>query len=158
VQAVKSLQIYKAPLVLVINLKRFKHGRRQAYSYGYGMGGGNGKLSTLVEFPIEGLDLKPYILDKSEDGKTYVYDLFGISNHFGGLGGGHYTAYAKNWKEDQWYSYDDSSCSRTSASRIVTDAAYNLFYRLRGSVDLSNINYSSLKQSATLESLEAFKK
>ena len=58
-QATKKLQIYKAPLVLVVNLKRFKHGKRMA-SYGYGgmsSGGGGGKLQTLVEFPIEGLDL-----------------------------------------------------------------------------------------------------
>jgi len=25
-----------------------------------------------------------------------VYELYAISNHYGGLGGGHYTAYAKN--------------------------------------------------------------
>ncbi len=56
-QATKKLQIYKAPLVLVVNLKRFKHGKRMV-SYGYGgMSSGGGKLQTLVEFPIEGLDL-----------------------------------------------------------------------------------------------------
>ena len=129
-------------------------------SYGYGgmSSGGGGKLQTLVEFPIEGLDLQEFVHESIEDGKTgYVYDLFAISNHFGGLGGGHYTAYAKNWKEDQWYSFDDSSCSRTSASRIVTDAAYNLFYRRRGIIDLNKIDYQKLRQSATEESLEKFK-
>ena len=25
-----------------------------------------------------------------------LYDLYAVSNHFGGLGGGHYTAYCKN--------------------------------------------------------------
>ena len=83
--------------MLVINLKRFKHGKAKYVTYGYG-GGGGGKLQTFVEFPIEGLDFNPYILIK--DGYTYVYDLFGISNHYGGCGGGHYTAYAKNWKEN----------------------------------------------------------
>lgn len=28
------------------------------------------------------------------------YELYAISNHYGGLGGGHYTAYAKNG--DRW--------------------------------------------------------
>lgn len=28
--------------------------------------------------------------------KKVVYDLYAVSNHFGGLGGGHYTAFAKN--------------------------------------------------------------
>lgn len=83
------------------------------------------------------------MLDKS--GEPQVYVLFGISNHYGGLGGGHYTAYAKNWKDNQWYSFDDSSCSRTSPSRIITDAAYNLFYRRRGVIDLNNINYEMIR-------------
>ena len=25
-----------------------------------------------------------------------IYDLYAVSNHFGGTGGGHYTAYGKN--------------------------------------------------------------
>lgn len=100
VQATKTLQIYKAPLVLVISLKRFKHGKSRYASYGYSSGGG-GKLQTPVDFPIENLDMQPFILHKtSDEGEAYIYDLFGISNHYGGLGGGHYTAFAKNWKEE----------------------------------------------------------
>jgi len=120
-------------------------------------GGGNGKLQTLVDFQIEGLKLDKYILQKAQDGESYIYDLFGISNHFGGCGGGHYTAYALNWMENQWYSFDDSSCQKTSPSRIVSDSAYNLFYRKRGKIDLNNINYKTLQQSATLEDLERIK-
>lgn len=59
-------------------------------------GGGDGKLETYVDFPIEGLDLSKYILSSS--GEALVYDLFAVSNHFGSTGFGHYTAYAKNWK------------------------------------------------------------
>jgi hypothetical protein len=47
---------------LVINLKRFKTGKQKSWSM-YG-GGGGGKLSTLVDFPLEGLDLTPYILQQ----------------------------------------------------------------------------------------------
>jgi len=46
-----------------------------------------------VNFPIHNLDLTKYV--KSKDGPSYVYDLYAISNHYGGLGGGHYTAYCK---------------------------------------------------------------
>lgn len=60
VQATKTLQIFKAPLVLVINLKRFKAGKSKLAMYGLGSGGG--KLSTLVDFPIDNLDMSPYIL------------------------------------------------------------------------------------------------
>lgn len=66
----------------------------------YGGGGGGGKLETPVDFQIEGLKLDPYVLEKAPDGEEYIYDLFGVSNHFGGTGGGHYTAYALNWMEN----------------------------------------------------------
>ena len=29
-------------------------------------------------------------------GQKAIYDLYAVSNHFGGMGGGHYTAFAKN--------------------------------------------------------------
>jgi ubiquitin carboxyl-terminal hydrolase 4/11/15 len=155
VQATKTLQMYKAPLVLVISLKRFKHGKSRYQSMGYGYSSGGGKLSTHVDFPIDGLDLKSYILHKStEDGQHYIYDLFGISNHYGGLGGGHYTAFAKNWRDNKWYNYDDSSCSNASSRNLVTDAAYNLFYRRREVVNLNEIDYNGLKQSANMSDLE----
>ena len=50
----------------------------------------------------------------------------------GGLGGGHYTAYAKNLKNHQWYNLDDSSVSVVHPNQVVTEAAYVLFYRRRG--------------------------
>lgn len=46
---------------MVISLKRFKHGKQRSFSM---YGGGGGKLETLVDFPIEGLDLAPYVLEK----------------------------------------------------------------------------------------------
>lgn len=73
------------------------------------------------------------------------------------MGGGHYTAYAKNWRENQWYSFDDSHCSKTSPNKIITEAAYNLFYRRKGKIDLSNLEYEEIRQSATERDLEKFK-
>lgn len=119
----------------------------------YGMGGGGGKLQTLVDFPIDELDLSPMVLHK-DSSEQYSYELFGISNHYGGCGGGHYTAFAKNWRDNQWYSLDDSSCSKTTQSRIITDAAYNLFYRRKAKIDLNEISYEHLKQSAHEKDLE----
>jgi hypothetical protein len=37
-----------------------------------------------------------------------VYDLFGVDEHMGGLGGGHYRAYALNHLSGRWYHFDDS--------------------------------------------------
>lgn len=42
------------------------------------------------------LDLSKYILGKNQD--STIYDLICVSNHYGGMGGGHYTAFAKNDK------------------------------------------------------------
>ena len=57
--------------------------------------------------------------------------MFGVSNHYGGVGGGHYTAFGKNPLDGKWYSFNDSSCQPTNTNRIVSESAYNLFYRLR---------------------------
>jgi ubiquitin C-terminal hydrolase len=34
--------------------------------------------------------------------------MFAVSNHFGGMGGGYYTAYAKQTDDGRWYCFDDS--------------------------------------------------
>lgn len=55
-----------------------------------------------------------------------IYELYAISNHYGGLGGGHYTAYAKN--NEKWYEFDDSRVSNSFKKDIVSSSAYILFY------------------------------
>lgn len=107
---------------------------------------GGQKLDTLVDFPLEGLDMSPFVLSrKQKEGRPLIYDCFAVSNHMGGVGGGHYTAYGKNPLNKQWYSFNDSSCGPTTADRIVSSSAYNLFYRLRDHVDFNNIDYDELK-------------
>jgi ubiquitin carboxyl-terminal hydrolase 4/11/15 len=57
--------------------------------------------------------------------------LYAVSNHFGSLSGGHYTAFAKNPVYKKWFSFDDSDVARSDESEVVTKAAYVLFYRRR---------------------------
>ena len=53
--------------------------------------------------------MKPYVLSPDQkNAPSLLYDCFGISNHFGNVGGGHYTAYAKNPINNKWYDFDDS--------------------------------------------------
>lgn len=59
-----------------------------------------------------------------------VYDLYAVSNHFGGLGGGHYTAYCKV-DEEHWYCFDDSHTYEVTQDKVMSEAAYVLFYRRR---------------------------
>lgn len=76
-QASKKLDIWRLPDILVVHLKRFSHTRAW-----------RDKIDAFVDFPIYGLDLSGKAL-KEEDREANVYDLFGVSNHMGGLGGGH---------------------------------------------------------------------
>ncbi|KIW02119.1 hypothetical protein, variant [Verruconis gallopava] len=119
-QAEKTLEIWTAPDILVIHLKRFSAARQF-----------RDKIDILVDFPTEGLNLNDKV--GLQEGLDLTYDLFAVDNHYGGLGGGHYTAYAKNFVDEQWYEYNDSSVSKRPASSVVTSAAYLLFYRRRTS-------------------------
>jgi len=122
VQASKKFDLWKLPEVLIIQLKRFSYSRYW-----------RDKLDTYVEFPLKGLDLTPFT--QGEHKPTQLYDLFAISNHYGGLGGGHYTAFAKTKSTDEWYHFDDSSVSRVhQAGDVKTKAAYVLCYRRRPEV------------------------
>ena len=123
VQAKKQMQIYKAPPVLFLNLKRFKTSSGSYYK---------DKLEQTVVFPLTDLDLSDYILsNRDENGKVMKeikYELYAVSNHFGGMGFGNYTAFAKNPKTNNWYDFDDSSVTQVDEDSVITDAAYNLFY------------------------------
>ena len=116
VLANKKMELYYTPKILIICFKRFiKH-----YTYWK-------KYDEDILFPINNLDLKEFIIGPDKDHS--VYDLFAISQHYGGTGFGHYTAVCKNF--GNWYSYNDSSVHSTNSSDIVSNAAYVLFYRRR---------------------------
>ncbi|KAG7395866.1 Ubiquitin carboxyl-terminal hydrolase 32 [Phytophthora boehmeriae] len=66
-------------------------------------------------------------LDQSRCLET-KYNLYGVVNHQGALGGGHYTAYAKNFVDDQWYYYDDERVRVVEEQQVVSPSAYLLFY------------------------------
>merc|ERR1712228_10535 len=114
----KKFDLWMLPSMLVISLKRFSYNRYW-----------RDKLDTHVEFPTENLDMGPYIINKSH-GKA-IYDLIAVSNHYGGMGGGHYTAYGSNKDDGRWYHFDDSSVTPISENAVVTKAAYVLFYQRR---------------------------
>jgi len=121
VQVDKQMQLYKLPQVLIFQLKRFK---QRGYR--------RDKDERLIRFPLTGLDMTPFICGPSTE--PQIYDLYAVSNHYGGLGGGHYTAYAKNAENEQWYSFNDSSVGRVDgdpSNTVVSPGAYVLFYERR---------------------------
>ena len=120
VMASKQIELFYLPRILCICLTRFiKQGRYYGYT----------KNTKLVEFPIENLNMEQYMC--GPDKKYSKYDLYAVSQHYGSMGGGHYTAICKNI-DGNWYGYDDESVYRTSKKNVVTNAAYVLFYRRKG--------------------------
>ncbi|OIV99196.1 hypothetical protein TanjilG_19692 [Lupinus angustifolius] len=114
-QASKKLDLWRLPEILVIHLKRFQYSRFM-----------KNKLETYVDFPADNLDLSGYIAYGND--KPYRYMLYAISNHYGSMGGGHYTAFVHHGG-DQWYDFDDSHVHPISKEKIKSGAAYVLFYR-----------------------------
>ena len=88
----------------------------------------NKKNDSLVVFPITNLDLRQYIVEENSR-KEGVYDLYAISQHFGNLSSGHYTALCKNG--GKWYDFDDERVTESSEANVVSKSAYLLFYRKR---------------------------
>ena len=64
-----------------------------------------------MHFPVEGLDLTPYIRGTIDPSRLPLYDLFGVSQHMGGLNGGHYTAICQNAIDKEWYVIFPLLCS-----------------------------------------------
>ena len=64
VQATKQLEIFKAPPIIVINLKRFKTGKQRSSYMSMFSGGGGSKIDQEIDFPLEGLDMSKYVQSK----------------------------------------------------------------------------------------------
>ncbi|KAF8216853.1 hypothetical protein K438DRAFT_1558345 [Mycena galopus ATCC 62051] len=137
-QATKKFDLWKAPDVLVVHLKRFSNSRTL-----------RDKIDAFVDFPVDGLDLGEMVGERAaakrliEAGvpleglqlgnldEPLIYDLFGVDEHMGGLGGGHYRAYALNHTNRKWYHFDDSYVTAAKPEDSVNANAYLLFYRRR---------------------------
>ncbi|KAI7792214.1 putative ubiquitin carboxyl-terminal hydrolase 15-like, partial [Triplophysa rosa] len=121
-QATKKLDLWSLPPILVVHLKRFSYSRYM-----------RDKLDSLVDFPLRDLDMSEFLINPNAG--PCCYDLIAVSNHYGGMGGGHYTAYAKNKDDHKTYNFDDSSVSPASEEQIVSKAAYVLFYQRQDTVE-----------------------
>jgi hypothetical protein len=119
VDATRKIDIWIVPPILIIHLKRFKYDD-------YGQRGS--KNNQTLEYPLEQWDISKFVLGQGTD--VPCYDMYAVSNHLGGLGGGHYTAYCKNRFNEEWYEYNDSTCRMLENTKEVerNSTAYLLFY------------------------------
>ncbi|GAA5972282.1 hypothetical protein JCM3765_003215 [Sporobolomyces pararoseus] len=125
-KATKKLSLSKLPPILVIHLKRFSfHGPF------------SDKIETQVHYPLTGLDLTNFIPPPLMDQKNgsmpssgYQYDLFGVTNHYGNLSSGHYTAFVRNGRE--WFNIGDSKVTACDPNTVQSaKSAYILYYAMR---------------------------
>eukprot|EP00041_Stephanoeca_diplocostata_P037567 m.1425024 g.1425024 ORF g.1425024 m.1425024 type:complete len:1498 (+) comp25063_c0_seq2:254-4747(+) len=118
VQAFKKMDLWSVPPILTLHLKRFQ------YETGYF----REKLDVPVKFD-EIIDMRDFVLGPQVE-EDLTYELFAVSNHIGfGIGGGHYTAYAKHGQK--WILFNDGTFSDAEAKDVCTEEAYVLFYRRR---------------------------
>lgn len=116
VEGSKSMRLWRVPEVLIIPLKRFAHQLR----FGIGL---PEKLQDMVSFPIDGLDVSPYMIgmwipiylvlidthdppDPSSTDQSTVYDLFATINHYGHANFGHYKAFVR---KGEWHEWDPAT-------------------------------------------------
>jgi len=109
---IKKVLFWTLPNVLIIFLKRYNNNLE--------------KIDKFLDFPIDNLDMSKYV--KGYNRESYKYSLYGISNHGGGLGGGHYWSYIKNI-DGEWYKFNDNLVSTISLEKVVSENAYCLFYK-----------------------------
>uniref|UniRef100_A0A671K4Z5 ubiquitinyl hydrolase 1 n=1 Tax=Sinocyclocheilus anshuiensis TaxID=1608454 RepID=A0A671K4Z5_9TELE len=142
-QGTVQMSLWTLPDILILHLKRFRQ-----------VGECRNKLSTLVQFPLTGLDMGRHMVKRSNCARpppgwkqqahhrpeasrhtlTFLYDLYAMCNHHGGMHGGHYTAYCRNSVDGQWYAYDDSSVEPVPEGEVCTRGAYILFYQRRDAI------------------------
>lgn len=100
-QGTVKLSLWTLPEILIIHLKRFRQVAEQRH-----------KLTTLVRFPLRGLDMAPHVAQRGQPGgqllgrwapwqpplrlppgcpREHLYDLYAVCNHHGSMQGGHYT-------------------------------------------------------------------
>ena len=93
---IKKFDIWSSPDVLILHLKRFQYTPGQFIVH-------REKINELVTFPLQELDLTNYVKGIIQPDAPPVYDLYAVSEHSGGLGGGHYTAICQNFSNGKWY-------------------------------------------------------
>ena len=109
----KKILLWKSPFILIIQLKRFDYLH-------------NCKINTNISYPLTNFNLTNYIdgYDKMES----LYNLVGIIEHIGSLGGGHYISHIKN-KNNKWYTYNDNNVSELNKQSVNQKQGYILVYQ-----------------------------
>ena len=125
----------RLPPLLLFQLKRFKYALSSGVGRARGQAFGRQKINTYVEYPLEDLDMTPYLLEETRATlarpEMAHYELLGVVNHSGTADFGHYFAFCKDGYNggDNWFEYNDASVSAVKEEAVVSKNAYVLLYR-----------------------------
>jgi len=108
----RGIIFWSLPNILIIDLKRW--------------GSDGSKNGNNVSIELSNIDLSSYV--KGYNSCSYIYDLYGVANHSGGSGGGHYTATIKN-ANGKWYEFNDTFVKELKGNNIVSSKSYCFFFR-----------------------------
>jgi len=129
VPALKKLDLWKLPPLLMIHLKRFEWVEERCGGIPYYH---VRKLNCMVDLPLEGLDMSSLVAERSPQKAQLMYDLCAVVNHIGdNAEEGHYIATCR--RPDGWYVFDDAyAYPLPSAEAVVCDHNYMLLFERRG--------------------------
>jgi ubiquitin C-terminal hydrolase len=164
-QGIKRETIWRLPPILMIQFKRF------AYSLQ-----GCVKNDMMVSFPLNNLNMTPYLTPHAEAGRRNllelqhlikqdnshrpfpksksipqtddIYDLFAVISHLGTFYDGHYITHAKDATRNTWFCFNDSVCKEWQPGTDIVNSyhAYVIFYQRKNVPSLERLR-SDMKQS-----------
>lgn len=125
VDAIKKIDVWKLPPVLVIHLKRFEFD-----SATYRLR----KINAKIRVPLT-MDLSSIV--SAPQKASMVYDVISVANHIGHAGRGHYTATCRHPVDGNFYHFNDTDVFEVQpdVDEIITKEAYVLFLMRQDGTD-----------------------
>lgn len=80
----------------------------------------------MVDFSVNELNMEGVV--KSSNPGYSKFKLYAVSNHYGTMDAGHYTAYCKNPEFNRWFKFDDQDVMEINGNEVRSAAAYILFF------------------------------
>lgn len=111
----KRMMFWSLPTYMIVVIKRFNNQLK--------------KLGVHVDIPLVGVSFEKYVCGYNS--ASYVYDVYGVCVHRGGVNSGHY--YCNVLGDDgRWRQMNDTSVRIIDEREVVDANAYCIFYRKRG--------------------------
>jgi ubiquitin carboxyl-terminal hydrolase 7 len=107
----KGVIFESLPSVLHLQLKRFEYDFAKEQMM---------KINDRFEFP-ETWDATPYLSEDADRSESYIYRLHGVLVHAGDVHAGHYYAFLKPGKDDDFYKFDDDRVTRATLKEAIDD-------------------------------------